>query len=59
MLLAALDLAVTPSVPAAIEETAALRAQVQEEALVVVVVAAGADDKNGLGRENNEHQVGL
>jgi len=58
MLLAALDLTVTPCVPAAIEETTALRAQVQEEALVVVV-AAGADDKNGLGRDNNEHQVGL
>ena len=59
MLSAALDLTVTPCVPAAIEETAALRAQVQEESLVVVVAAAGADDKNGLGRENNEHQVNL
>src|SRR5262249_36525207 len=57
MLLAPLDLAVTPCVPAAIEETTALGGRVQEEALVVEVAVAGADDKNGL--ENNEHQVSL
>ena len=48
MLLAALDLTVIPCVPAAIEETIALRAQVQEGVLVAVVAVAGADDKNGL-----------
>ena len=67
MLLAALDSAVTPCVPAAIEETTALEAQVQEvlaldteeaEALVLEAVA-GADDKKALGRENNEHQLSL
>src|SRR5262245_15168653 len=57
MLLAALDLTVIPCVPAAIEETIALGARVQEEALVVAV--ADGDDKNGLDRENNEHQVSL
>ena len=56
-LLAALDLAATPCVPARIEETIASGAQVPEEALVVEV--AVADGKNGLDRENNEHQVGL
>jgi hypothetical protein len=56
-LLAALDLAATPCVPARIEETIASGAQVPEEALVVEV--AVADGKNGLHRENNEHQVGL
>ena len=56
-LLAALDLTVTPCVPAAIEETIALGAQVQEEVLVVAV--ADADDKNGLDRQNNEHQLSL
>ena len=51
MLLAPLDLTVIPCVPAAIEETIALGAQVEEEALVVVEVAvAGADDKNGRSR---------
>ena len=61
MLLAPLDLTVIPCVPAAIEETIALGAQVQEEALVVEVevAVAGADDKNGLDRKNNEHQVSL
>ena len=58
-LLAALDLAATPCVPARIEETIALGAQVPEEALVVGVAVAVADGKNGLDRENNEHQVGL
>ena len=67
MLLATLDSAVTPCVPAAIEETAVLGAQVQEvlapgteevEALVLEAVA-GADDKKALGRENNEHQLSL
>src|SRR5215472_2278478 len=59
MLLAALGSTVIPCVPAAIEETIALAAQVQEEALVVEAAVAGDDDKNGLGGENNEHQVGL
>ena len=59
MLLAALDLTVIPCVPAAIEETIALGAQVQEEALVVEVAVAGADDKNGPDQENDEHQVSL
>ena len=74
MLLAALDSAVTPCVPAAIEETTALGLQVPEvlvldteeaEALVLEAVAlgpeaeAGGDDKKTLGRENNEHQVGF
>jgi hypothetical protein len=36
-----------------------LGAQVPEEALVVGVAVAVADGKNGLDRENNEHQVGL
>ena len=67
MLLAALDLTGTPCVPAAIEETTALEAQVQEvlvldteeaEALVLEAVA-DADDKEALGRENNEHQLGV
>jgi hypothetical protein len=67
MLLAALDSAVTPCVPAAIEETTALGLQVPEvlvldteeaEALVLEAVA-DADDKKALGRENNEHQLGL
>jgi hypothetical protein len=57
--LAAQDLTVIPCVRAAIEETIALGAQVQEEALVVEVAVAGADGKNGLDRENNEHQVSL
>src|SRR5215469_14118687 len=59
MLLAALDLTVIPCVSAVIEETIALGAQVQEEALVVEVAVAGADDKNDLDRENNENQVSL
>ena len=54
MLLAPLDLTVIPSVPAAIEETIALGAQAQEEALAVEVAVAGADDKNDLDREDNE-----
>ena len=67
MLLAALDSAVTPCVPAAIEETTALGLQVPEvlvldteeaEALVLEAVA-GADDKKALGRENNERQLSL
>ena len=59
MLSAALDLTVTPCVPAAIEETIASGAQVQEEVLVVEVEVADAEDKNGLDRLNNEHQVSL
>jgi len=67
MLLAARDSAVTPCVPAAIEETTALGLQVPEvlvldteeaEALVLEAVA-GADDKKALGRENNERQLSL
>jgi hypothetical protein len=71
MLLVTLDSAGTPCVPAAIEDTTALGARVQEvlapgtagaEALVAVAVAeveAGADDKKTLGRENNEHRASL
>ncbi len=67
MLLAAVDSAVTPCVPAAIEETTALELQVPEvlvldteEAVVLVLEAvAGADDKKAPGRENNEHQLSL
>jgi hypothetical protein len=55
MHLAPLDLTVTPCVPARTEETIALGAQVQEEALAVEAAVAGADDKNGPDRENNEH----
>src|SRR5262245_60901434 len=55
MLLAAPDLAVTPCVPAAIEETTALGAPVQEGALEAEVAVAGAGDKNGL----DEHPVSL
>jgi len=51
MLLAALDSTVIPSVPPAIEETIALAAQVQQEALVVEAEAAGADEKNNLDRQ--------
>jgi hypothetical protein len=58
MLLAALDLTVIPCVPARIEETIALGALEQEEALVVEVAAA-VDGKNGIDRENNEHEVSL
>ena len=57
MHLVPLDLTVIPCVPAAIEETIALGALVQEEALVVEVAVAGADGKNGPDQENNEHQV--
>src|SRR5262245_2292195 len=73
VLLATLDLAVTPCVPAAIEETTALGAQVEQvlavgaaepEAPAVAAVAeaeveAGAGDKKTRGRESNEHQVSL
>ena len=41
MLLAMPDLTGTPCVPAAIEETIVLAAEVQEEALVVEVVGVG------------------
>ena len=67
MLLVALDSAVTPCVPAAIGETAALALQVQEvlapgteeAAALVLEVVEGGDDKKIPGQRNNEHRLSL
>ena len=63
ILLATLDSAVTQCVPAAIEETAASAAQVQQAlapATEEAEAVAGDDDKEDTrSRENNEHQVSL
>src|SRR5262245_23493297 len=57
-----LDLAVRRCVPVAIEDTTALGAQVQQALPVGTEEAeavAGGDDKKGLSRENNEHQLSV